>query len=392
MQRDDDRRLDIAQPGDGQRLDDLRGIAWRFLRTTPMHAALVIEVDGTIDWANDAAYHIFGDMELVGRQLATCFVPEDQAGGVPEFETDVARATGFMENDRWMRRADDSRFWAEGATVALRDDGGELLGYLKILRNRTTHKMATEMLRNQVTQSEAQAAHCEGAMITLAHELRNPLATMMACADLLDRLPPDDTRIDSTRAMLRRSLGYAARMVDDLVDSTRAATGRLSLRTEPLEAGDMLQAAIATAKERAPARAPRVSLILPAAPVMMEADPLRMQQVFVNLVGNAIRYTPEDGRIWVTAVQQGEQILVKIEDTGIGMTSEVLDHIFEMFSQARETSSQGGLGIGLTLVKQMVQMHGGSVTAQSDGPGKGSKFIVTLPMRQVEDAAPVTES
>jgi PAS domain S-box-containing protein len=389
MERDDNMGRG-SQPGNG-RLDDRRSIAWRFLKGTPVHAALMLEVDGTIAWANGAAQNVFGDTGLVGRNVATCFVTEDQARGVPEFETDVASASGFMENDRWMRRADDSRFWAEGVTVALKDDDGELLGFLKILRNRTTHRMASETLRNEIAESQAHAHQCEAAMVTLAHELRNPLATMMACAELLDRLPPDDERIDATRAMLRRSLGYSARLVDDLVDSTRAATGRLSLRTESLDVGEILQSAIANAEERGQKKGVHIALILPGTPLRVQADALRMQQVFVNLVGNAIRYTPEGGRIWVTAVQLGEQIVFKVEDTGIGMTPEVLGHIFEMFSQARETASQGGLGIGLSLVKQIVQLHGGTVTAQSDGPGKGSKFMVVLPMRQ-DDTAPATET
>ena len=375
---------------DERRGDQLQAIAWRFLRTTPQHAAFMLEPDGTIAWANAAAESIFGDSGLAGRNIASCFVEEDIASGVPAFETDVARSTGFMEDDRWMRRADGSRFWAEGVTVALRSEDGALDGFLKILRNRTTQRMAVETLRNQLAEQTTHSTQSDTAMVTLAHELRNPLATMMACADLLDRLPPDDERRDATRAMLRRNLGYASRLVDDLVDSIRAATGRLEVHTESLDVMDLLRNAISTAQERARPQARRIDQLLPDAPLQFEGDPLRMHQVFVNLVGNAIRYTPPDGRIWVTAVQLGESVVVKVEDTGIGMTPETLEHIFEMFSQAREASVRGGLGIGLSLVKQIVELHEGTVTAQSDGPGKGSKFVVALPMRQAA-AAPAVD-
>ena len=368
--------------------NDLRDRAWRFLRTTPQHAALLLEPDGTIAWANAAAGDIFGADALEGHHLSVCFLPEDVVNGVPSFETEVAEATGWMENDRWMRRADGSRFWAEGANVALRDDDGALLGFVKILRNRTTQKMATETLRNEVANRAEHAEACETAMFTLAHELRNPLATMMACADLLDRLPANDARVEATHAMLRRSLGFAARLVDDLVDTTRASTGRLDLQTELLSVDELLRSAIATAQSRADTPV-RVDLLLPEAELRVEADPLRMHQVFVNLVGNAIRYTPAGRRIWVTAVQQGKSVQVKVQDEGIGIAPDVLEHIFGMFSQGRDTAMRGGLGIGLSLVKQIVELHGGSVQAQSDGPDKGSIFLVSIPLRQQPNEAPV---
>lgn len=377
--------MDPAPP-DG---DVLRDHAWRFLRTTSQHAALLLDASGNITWTNAAAEAIFGAAVLAGHHVSVCFVEEDIATGVPRFETEVAAATGWMEDDRWMRRADGSRFWAEGTTIALRDDQGALLGFLKVLRNRTTQKMATETLRNQVADRATHAEECATAMFTLAHELRNPLATMASCAELLDRLPPDDPRLGATQAMLRRSVGFAVRLVDDLVDTTRASTGRLSLQTEMLAVDELLRSAIATAQERAPQPARRIDLLLPQAELRIEADPLRMQQVFVNLIGNAIRYTPPGRRIWVTAVLQGDSVQVKVEDAGIGISPEVLDRIFDMFSQGHDATMRGGLGIGLSLVKHIVELHGGSVQAQSDGPGQGSKFIVSLPLRQAGASKPV---
>ena len=210
----------------------------------------------------------------------------------------------------------------------------------------------------------------------------------MACADLLDRLPANDARVEATHGMLRRSLGFAARLVDDLVDTTRASTGRLDLQTELLSVDELLRSAIATAQSRADTPV-RVDLLLPEAELRVEADPLRMHQVFVNLVGNAIRYTPAGRRIWVTAVQQGKSVQVKVQDEGIGIAPDVLEHIFGMFSQGRDTAMRGGLGIGLSLVKQIVELHGGSVQAQSDGPDKGSIFLVSIPLRQQPNEAPV---
>ncbi len=364
------------------RHDALRDHAWLFLRSTPEHAAFVLAQDGTIRWANACAAETFDDPGLAGQHISHCFVEEDIAHGVPVFELDVARTTGAMENDRWMRRADKSRFWAEGATVALFDDDEVFVGYLKILRNRTTHKMGTEALRNQVADRATHAEKCERAMFTLAHELRNPLATMMQSAELVDRLPPGDPRIEATVAALRRSLDFATRLVDDLVDTTRASTGRLSLKCADVDLGALLRDAIGVAQARASGKACRIDLLLPPSPLHIQADAQRLHQVFVNLVSNAVRYTPEDGRAWVSAVLREDEVVVKVEDTGMGITSETLAHLFEMFTQAKETKTLGGLGIGLSLVQQIVQLHGGTVQAQSDGPGKGSLFLVTLPVVQ----------
>ena len=360
--------------------------ARRFFNDTPEHAALLLSEDGTIEWANPAAAVIFSDNGLVGRHVSACFAEEDVEAGIPEMERTIARASGLMEDDRWMRRADGSRFWAEGDTVALRDGPG---GFVKLLRNRTTQKMAMETLRNQYEERARHSRHCETAMATLAHELRNPLASIKACGHLLERLPTGDDRIAGTYAILGRNVGEATRLLEDLLDASRGATGKMGVHVESIAVDEMLRTAIRTAQERA--RTPRrVDLFLPDAPGRIEADPLRMQQVFVNLVGNALRYTPSSGRVWVTAVALEDNLLVKVQDTGIGMTPEVLVDVFQMFSQASDATFSGGLGIGLALVKQIVELHGGSVQAQSDGLGHGSKFLVTLPIRQPPpDAAPV---
>jgi two-component system CheB/CheR fusion protein len=152
------------------------------------------------------------------------------------------------------------------------------------------------------------------------------------------------------------------------------------LQREPVVLADALRAAIAVACGRQGHASP-VELLLPAAEIVVCGDPLRLQQVFVNLVGNALRYTPDGGHIWVTASGEGPQALVEVADTGIGIAPDMLESIFEMFTQADGTGASGGMGIGLALVKQIVELHGGSVQAQSDGAGKGSKFLVRLPLR-----------
>lgn len=359
-----------------------------FLHETPHHAALVLDASGTILWCNPAAQTIFDDT-LVGNPISGYFVEEDVQQGVPEFEIHVARTVGHVENDRWMRRADGSRFWAEGTTVGLGGEGAPATGFLKMLRNRTVQKMAIETLRNHVEESAGHAHQYQQAMATLAHELRNPLSTLRTCCDLLDQLPSEDPRAADARGMLTRNIGYAFRLVEDLLQATRGATGRMSLQVGTVRVADVLRASIAAAQDANPGAPRRIDLLLPESPLQVEGDPLRLQQVFVNLVGNAIRYTQAGGRIIVSAVGRDGMLMAKVEDNGVGIAPEQLDSIFEMFAQGREASMRGGLGIGLALVKQIVELHGGSIQAQSDGPGKGSKFLVNLPMRQGSANAPV---
>src|SRR5262245_34606857 len=240
-----------------------------------------------------------------------------------------------------------------------------------------------ERLRMEEALNEADRRKDEF-LATLAHELRNPLAPIRNALELLRRGSGDATLIEKARSMMGRQVGQMVRLVDDLLDISRITRGKLQLRKERVELADILNAAVETARPLIEASAHELTVTLPSQPVPVQADPTRLAQVLANLLNNAAKYTEKAGHIWLTAERRGGEAVVSVRDTGIGIPAEPLPRLFEMFSQVSSAleRSQGGLGIGLALVKGLVEMHGGRVEARSGGVGSGSEFTVTLPVAE----------
>jgi signal transduction histidine kinase/CheY-like chemotaxis protein len=219
-------------------------------------------------------------------------------------------------------------------------------------------------------------------LATLAHELRNPLAPV---SNTLEILKSSSAHVDAVARwvpVMERQLGQLVRLVDDLMDLSRITHDRLELRKGEVELGELVRNTVESCRAFAQRAGHEVRLALPGEPIRLHADGARLTQVFANLLNNSCKYTPEGGTIEVSVQRVETGVIVKIEDDGIGIPADRLERIFEMFEQV-DTSverSQGGLGIGLTLVKRLVEMHGGSVQARSGGPGHGSEFVVWLPV------------
>ncbi|HZT83667.1 MAG TPA: ATP-binding protein, partial [Gemmataceae bacterium] len=216
----------------------------------------------------------------------------------------------------------------------------------------------------------------------LGHELRNPLAPIVNALHVLKSLGPQEPRLEYCREVIARQAEHLTRLVDDLLDVTRIARGKLELRKQRVELAAAVQRGVETARPLVESRRHELAVALPPAPVWLEADPARLGQVVANLLLNAAKYTPEGGRVWLTAEADGAEVVLRVRDTGTGIPTDMLDRVFEPFTQvegAREQSG-GGLGIGLALVRSLVRMHGGSVIACSEGPGRGSEFVVRLPV------------
>lgn len=230
----------------------------------------------------------------------------------------------------------------------------------------------------------------------LAHELRNPLAPLRNGLQVMRLAGEDAAVIAQARAMMDRQLTHMVRLIDDLLDISRITLNKMELRRTRVRLTDVINAALETAREAIEASQHQLMLTLPEEPVLLDADLTRLAQVFSNLLTNSAKYTRPGGRIWVTAIVVDHDVIVTVADTGIGIPPEALPNIFDMFSQVDRSveRSTGGLGIGLALVKGLVSMHGGAVTAASDGQGRGTTFTVRLPMleRFPEAAAePVVE-
>jgi PAS domain S-box-containing protein len=219
-------------------------------------------------------------------------------------------------------------------------------------------------------------------LATLAHELRNPLATIVAAAEALRPDAIEAAVSDEVRELLLRQARQMTLLVDDLLDASRVRQGRVGLRKEPVALGEVVARAIESVRPRIAAGQQELAIELPPDPVWLEADPTRLVQVLANLLSNAAKYTGSGGRITLAASRDGEEAVVRVRDTGIGIARELLPRVFDLFVRGDEASGRAveGLGIGLALVKRLVEEHGGSVTARSDGPGQGSEFEVRLPI------------
>ncbi|HEX5269577.1 MAG TPA: ATP-binding protein, partial [Gemmataceae bacterium] len=215
----------------------------------------------------------------------------------------------------------------------------------------------------------------------LAHELRNPLAPLRTAAEIL-RLA-EDGETGPAREVIERQVRQMTCLVDDLLDLSRITRGKVLLEMGRVALAAVVGAAVENARPLIEARRHRLTVALPPEPVWLHADPTRLTQVFANLLNNAAKYTESGGQIRLTAERDGGAVVVRVRDSGVGIAPDTLPHVFDLFAQAERSLglSEGGLGVGLTLVRRLVELHGGSVTAHSEGAGQGSEFVVRLPFQ-----------
>ena len=319
----------------------------------------------------------------VGRTYEECF-PQASALGAADALREVIR-TGVP----WKVRAyklpigDRAETWWEGECLALTDDLGDRHAVLIAIWEITDRKLAVDALRDADRRKDEFLA-------TLAHELRNPLSPMRTGLAILNLPHVDAATFKEATAMMSRQLEQLVRLIDDLLDVSRVSRGKLELRRDLVELGAVVRQALETTKPLLDAAGHEVTLTLPPRPVYLVADPVRLTQIVGNLLNNACKFTKSRGRIVVSAECQGDDAVITIRDNGIGIEPQDIPRIFDLFSQVDTTleKSQGGLGIGLTLVKRLVEMHGGTIEARSEGRDRGSEFVVRLPV--VVDATPLS--
>jgi Osmosensitive K+ channel histidine kinase len=266
---------------------------------------------------------------------------------------------------------------------------GEILCLATIQRDIQLQKRLEESLRQQAEQLFGVNCHKDKFLAVLSHELRNPLAPIHSALALLklQQGQADPNRGQWAIEVIDRQLTHLTRMVDDLLDVAEITHSRIQLHKEPVLLGQLITRSVETARSFIDAHRHRLILSLPAQAVQLEADPVRLAQVIANLLHNAAKFTEEGGQIWLSAQLEGNEIIIKVRDTGIGISPEILPHIFEPFFRVDQslTWARSGLGLGLALVHDLVEMHGGSVFATSNGFRQGSEFTVRLPvLRQAE--------
>jgi PAS domain S-box-containing protein len=338
--------------------------------------------------------------EVIGQHFSIFYCQEDIARGWPEHELKVAVAEGRFEDEGWRVRKDGSLFWANVIITALYDQG-RLYGFSKVTRDLTERKQAEQELRQSRDLLEMRVQERTGQieelldklrvadrrknefLATLAHELRNPLAPIRNALQLFD-LAADPKVQQQARSVIERQLGQMVRLIDDLLDVSRITNNKLQLRKERIELAAAIDSALETTRPLIEKAGHELTLLLPQDPIYVEADLMRLAQTFTNLLNNAARYSESGGHIWVVAERRGREVVVTVRDTGLGITAEQLPHLFEMFSQGVPALERpgGGLGVGLALARGLVELHGGSIEARSEGPGKGSELMVRLPLAE----------
>jgi PAS domain S-box-containing protein len=354
-----------------------------FVDAVQDYAVLALDLEGRVVRSNTGAERLLGfsKPDLVGRSFGCIFTPDDVQAGVPEQELRKAAEAGRASDDRWHARKDGTFFFANGVTTPLRDDRGVLRGFVKIMRDRTDRKRLEEELR---TRSEALARadqEKDEFLSVLAHELRNPLAPVVYALRLLDEKPLDDPDRWYIRRIVDRQMRRLARLIDDLLDVSRVRTGKVELRKSRVDLNALVGHAVDGIRPLSEDQGHTLSVSLPPEPVWVEVDPNRIEQVLANLLSNAVKFTETGGHLSLTVERHAQEVLVHVKDDGLGIATDLLPRIFDLFIQGDRSldRSRDGLGIGLTLSQRLVELHGGTLEAHSEGTGRGSEFVVRLP-------------
>jgi PAS domain S-box-containing protein len=338
-------------------------------------AILTLDEECHIRSWSEGAERLFGyaEEEILGRSMAILFTAEDRKNHAPQRELAVAKELGAAGDERWHVRKDGSLFFASGVVSPIR--GSEPLEFVKIARDLTHRKEMEEALR------EADRRKNEF-LATLAHELRNPLAPIRSGLDLMQRATSDPAVIQRTLAVIERQTDQIVHLVDDLLDISRITQGKINLKKQLIDLSPIIQQAVDATRYSIDAKEHQLTIALPPAPVYLNADAVRIKQILLNILDNAVKYTKRGGRISLSMETSGADAVIRVADDGIGIPAAKLNDVFGIFHQIDDPGEEApsGLGIGLSVVRGLVEMHGGSVQAASAGIGQGSEFTVRLPL------------
>ncbi|HUE70436.1 MAG TPA: ATP-binding protein [Pirellulaceae bacterium] len=347
-----------------------------FLEAAP-DAVVIVDQGGKIVRVNGQTERMFGHCreELLGQEVEI-LMPERFRG------SHRGQRSAFMAHpgtrpmgpalELWGLRKDGSEFPVEISLSPIPDREGILVA--SIVRDVTRRRQMEQELRNADRMKDEFLA-------TLGHELRNPLAPIRNAVELLGIEDLKEPDMRTAREMIARQVKVMVRLIDDLLNMSRISRNQLEICKERVELAAVVESAVEGSRPLIQQCGHALTVSLPTQPVPLDADPIRIAQVFVNLLNNAAKYTNRGGHIWLTAERQGSDAVVSVRDNGIGIPGDMLSRIFDMFTQVNQSreQSQGGLGIGLTLVRRLVEMHDGSIEARSNGPDAGSEFVVRLP-------------
>lgn len=383
-QRVQQRTVELARANTALRQSEDK---WRLLVDTIPQLAWMARPDGSIFWYNRPWYEYTGTkpQRVEGWGWQSVVDPDMLPALMERWKASLASGEVF-DAVVSIRGADQTYRPFLSRANPLRDREGQVLFWFGTCTDIAAQIEIEEALRDTDRRKDEFLA-------TLAHELRNPLAPLRNAIEILKMPGIDAQTIQDSRDLMERQVQHLVRLVDDLLDVSRVMRGKIELRKEAVSLATIVSRAVETAKPLIDALDHQLELTLPPEPLVLEADPIRLAQVVGNLLTNSAKYTEPGGRIWLSIVRDGNQAVVRVRDNGIGVAPETLPHIFSLFVQVDHAAlrSQGGLGIGLTLVQNLVEMHGGQVRAQSDGLGAGCEVQVRLPLLTQLPALPRAE-
>jgi len=340
------------------------------------YAIFMLDEGGHVTSWNAGAQRISGYTpdEIIGRNFDIFCPAEDVALGMPAEELRTATLNRRAEARGWRVRKDGTRYWADVVVTALHDDAGNLRGFAKVVRDLSERKRMETL--------EEEGRHLTEFLAMLAHELRNPLAPIRNAAAILAAQKGLSPQASWCRDVIERQALHLTRLVDDLLDVSRITQGKLHMHMEAIDVNMAVQRAVEAVRPLIDARGHHLAVHLAPSPVAMNGDMTRITQVAINLLNNAAKFTSHGGEIRVSTMVRGHDALIRVTDNGEGIPQEMLGRVFDLFTQGERTldRSEGGLGIGLTLARRIVALHGGDITAVSAGAGQGAEFTVSLPL------------
>jgi PAS domain S-box-containing protein len=343
------------------------------------YAVYMLDTDGRVTSWNTGAQKIKGYTreEILGKHFSQFYLPKEIAAGEPWSELAAARQHGHIENEGWRIRKDGSQFYARIVVTALYDSEGRLHGYAKVTQDLSTRERAQDLERTSQNITEFIAI--------LAHELRNPLAPIRNALSVMERVDNPVTQ-SAMRQTIGRQTAHLSKIVDDMLDVSRVTRGTLAIEPQHVDLVDVVARAIEMIRPEADRFQQTLMVDVPIT-LATRGDPDRLLQLLSNLLTNAVRFTPSGGRITVRG-REAKEVEISVADTGRGIAPEDLQGIFSMFVQGKEAVHRvgGGLGVGLALARRITELHAGTIEARSAGPGRGSEFIVRLPIYNVPPA------
>lgn len=361
-----------------QQQHDESALRLRAIVDTAVDGVITINERGIMESANRAAERLFGwtAADMIGRNVSMLMPEPDRSahdGYLRRYRVTGERRIIGIGREVLGQRRDGTTFPMDLAVseTPLPDGRRIFTGLVRDVSDRK--RIEAELLAADRRKDEFLAV--------LAHELRNPLAPIANALQVLKLAAGQPERVAALREVMERQTRQLVRLIDDLMDVSRITRGKLALRRSRVQLADLVSTAVETSRSAIDAAGHRLVVDLPETPLWLDVDPLRIAQVLSNLLANAARYTPPGGRLSLSARSDGARVQVEVSDNGIGIPADAMPRVFEMFAQVNEAQARaaGGLGIGLALVRSLVEMHGGSVTAHSAGPGCGASFVVTLP-------------